>query len=56
MISNELKMLDELLADDSDRLSDWETKFLESLNTRRGSDWSTKQVAALERIWDRIFQ
>lgn len=54
-MSGEWKMLDELLADDSDRLTDWEVRFLESLNTQRHRELSPKQVAALESIWDRIF-
>ena len=47
-------MIRECLADDSDRLTDWEMEFLDSLNKWTG-DYTERQVEWLERIWSKCF-
>lgn len=46
------KMLDELL-EVEEGLSPWEINFLDSLNGW-ASDFTPKQAATLEKIWDRV--
>ena len=48
-------MLDELLADESDRMTSWEVEFIESINKQRDRDLSDKQAARLEEIWRKVF-
>lgn len=50
MTENERALLDDLLADDSDRLSAWEVEFIESLDKRRQYPLSLKQEMALHMI------
>lgn len=58
-----LSMLEELLDDESDKMSAWEVEFIESLSGQRdemGMDrsyWepSDKQWAVLCRIWNKVF-
>lgn len=52
-----LEMLDELLDDESDSMSDWELEFIESLDRQRGRAplWSQKQLKVLVRVWDKVF-
>ena len=52
-------MLDDLLGDESDQLSQWEIEFIESLDKQRseeGREWSLsgKQAAKLADIWDKV--
>ncbi len=47
------KMIRECLADDSDRLSDWECEFLDSVN--RQDRLSEKQTGIIQRIWGKLF-
>lgn len=50
-------MLEELLEDDSDRMSAWEIEFVNSLDKQSDNeDWkpSAKQRAVLERIWKKL--
>lgn len=49
------KMLDELLNDDSDRLSAWECEFIDSLDKQRDDGFSPKQETKLSEVWRRIF-
>lgn len=46
-------MLDELLAVEHG-LTDWEIKFLDSLNDEWRGKMTTKQAEKLEKIWDRV--
>ncbi len=56
METTSLKMLDELLGDDSDRLSAWECEFIDSLDKqRRIEGFSPKQEAKLSEVWRRVF-
>jgi hypothetical protein len=55
MNADEQKLLNELLNDDSDKLSEWEMEFLESLDRDRGRDLSDKQEEKLNQIWNRVF-
>jgi hypothetical protein len=51
-------MIDELLADESDKLTAWEVEFLESIDKQRKRDgWlpSEKQEAVMQKVWDKIF-
>ena len=48
------KMVKELLADESDRLTPWECDFLDSMHKWTG-DYTAKQAAIIERIWNKIF-
>ncbi len=51
-----VKMLDELLNGDIDRLSVWECEFLNLLdNQRQRFDLSQKQEEKLSQIWRRVF-
>lgn len=56
------KMLDELLQDDSDKMTTWEVEFIESLNRQCDSSpdgsWcpSAKQMKVLEEIWGKVFK
>ncbi len=53
--SNE--MLDEILQDDSDSLSVWETEFVENLNRyERGKMLTPRQEAMLDKIWRKVFE
>ena len=47
------KMVKELLADESDRLTTWECEFLDSVN--RQDRLSDKQAAIIERVWNKIY-
>jgi hypothetical protein len=52
-------MLDELLQDESDKMTPWEVEFIESLDRQRaakGDDWrlSDKQQNVLQRVWDKV--
>lgn len=55
METTSLTMLDELLEDDSDRLSEWEVGFIESLDKQRPSGFSPKQEEKLAEVWRRVF-
>lgn len=55
MSDNDTTMLDELLKDESDRLTAWEIEFIESLNRQRHRQWSESQVRVLEQIWEKVF-
>ena len=48
------KMLDELLNDESDRMTAWEVEFVESLDKQRDREWSQKQRDILDRIWQKV--
>ena len=54
-MTDSLAMLDELLADDSDKMTDWEVEFIESLNKQRDREFSDRQVATLEKIWRKVY-
>lgn len=49
------KMLDEILKDESDRMTAWEVEFIESLDRQNVFKWTDKQIAILERIWRKLF-
>ena len=62
MIEDQRKMIKECLADDSNRLSEWEIQFLDSVNARLNStghpasaELSDKQLATLEKIWGKLY-
>lgn len=55
MTAAESSMLNELLNDDSDRLSEWEIEFIESLDHQRERNLTEKQADKLQKIWDRVF-
>jgi hypothetical protein len=53
-------MLDELMLDESDTMTDWETKFVESLHqqsgrSRFGREPTPKQLQCLDKIWAKVF-
>lgn len=48
-------MLEELLNDDSDRMTPCEVEFIESLNRQRDRSLSERQVTVLARIWNKVF-
>lgn len=50
MRENEESLLDDMLEDDSDYLSEWEISFLESLDERRDVPLSRKQSEIFQRI------
>ena len=54
MTLDERRMLNELLNDDSDRLSEWEMGFLESLDELRDV-LSDRQADKLEAVWKKVF-
>lgn len=57
MTTDQKQMLQECLADDNDRLSDWEIEFLESLNRRpEGYELSEKQAACLSKINEKVLR
>ncbi len=47
------KMIKECLADESDRLTDWEITFLDSVTKQ--TNLSEKQMSIVQRIWDKLF-
>jgi hypothetical protein len=47
-------MLNELLADDSDTMTEWEIGFIERIDEWRG-DLRVAQVKSLEKIWAKVF-
>lgn len=52
-------MLNELLADDSDKMSDWEIQFVESLDSQSDDFlWqpSAEQYAKLVEVWEKVFE
>lgn len=48
------KMVKELLADESDRLSSWECDFLDSVNRWTGK-YTERQAETIQKIWDKIY-
>lgn len=61
MTRDQTKKLQELLADDSDVLNDWDIDFLGGINMRNeahagGYQLSDKQEACLERIWNKVIE
>lgn len=48
------KMVDELLADESDSMTGWEVDFIDGLGERRLMRLSDKQIVIIERIWDKV--
>lgn len=54
-MDNHWDMVDELLADESDRMTEWEIDFIDSVNKQRDRDLSDKQTAIIERIWNKVF-
>jgi len=48
------KMLTELLADESDTMSDWEIGFIESLDVQL-YPLTGDQVKTLKKIWEKVF-
>lgn len=48
------KMLTELLADESDTMSDWEVKFIESVDAQL-YPLTGDQVKQLKKIWEKVF-
>lgn len=56
-------MLAELLDDESDTMTAWEVEFIESLGKQRDRSYATrsywtptgKQLAVLEKIWEKVF-
>lgn len=55
MTNDEQKLLNELLNDDSDKMSEWEQDFLESLDSNRAVELTGKQSDKLNQIWNRVF-
>lgn len=47
-------MIKEILADDNDRMTDWEVSFIDSVN--RQDRLSEKQAEIIERIWGKVFK
>ena len=56
MRTEEMKMIDELLGNDNDKLNDWEIGFLESLKNENRDVLTEKQFMKLETIWMRVFK
>ena len=56
MTTDQEEMLDECLADDNDRLTDWEIQFLEDMNRRRDCELTERQAACLERINEKVLK
>jgi len=49
-------MVDELMESDTDKMTAWEMEFTESVYKRSLSmDYTEKQAAVIERIWDKVF-
>ena len=48
-------MLDEILNDETDRMTAWEVEFIESLHKQRERGCSDKQFSVLEKIWNKLF-
>lgn len=51
-------MLTELLDNDSDRMTEWEVEFIESLRVKMVYPWSRatgKQLDTLDQIWRKVF-
>lgn len=54
MTTQELKkMVWECLRDDSDRLSEWEIRFLD--DNAASPEFSQRQAATIEQIWQKLF-
>ena len=59
-MDNWRELLSELLQDESDTMSDWETEFVHSVDKQadqRGSEWSPsqKQLDVIEKVWSKVF-
>ena len=54
MDAKQLKMLDELLDNDEDKLSDYDIEFIEDMNKKRDEILTEKQADFLEKIWGEI--
>ena len=57
MTEKHRNMLNELLADDSDKMNAWEVEFLDSLDSQDGwvGELSGNQVDKLAQIWAKVF-
>lgn len=54
MTKDERAMLNELFQDESDRLSEWEMEFLDSLDALQ-TDLTGRQSDKLAEIWKKVF-
>lgn len=55
MTEDQRYMLDELLDDDSDRLTAWEVEFIESLDRNcRRRDLTERQQKTLQNIYEKV--
>ena len=54
MTKDERAMLNELFQDESDRLSEWEMEFLDSLDALQ-TDLTGRQSDKLAEIWNKVF-
>ena len=57
MTEKHRNMLNELLADDSDKMNAWEVEFLDSLDSQDGwvGELSGNQADKLAQIWAKVF-
>lgn len=42
------------LLDCDEGLTAWEITFIDDMDTKRGFDWSEKQIACLDKIYERV--
>ena len=42
------------LLDCDEGLTAWEITFIEDMDTKRGFDWSERQIACLDKIYERV--
>jgi len=54
MTEEQIKMLEELLDNDEDKLSAYEVEFIEDMNKKRDEILTEKQEAFLEKIWRKL--
>ena len=48
-------MVRELFQDESDQQSPWELEFVESMFRWIDKDYTPKQAAVIEKIWNKVF-
>jgi len=51
----EVRMLEELLDDESDTMSSWEVEFIDNLRKSKTSAMTDRQKEKLEQIWEKVF-